>query len=341
MRVCVGSPGTFSTRKWRVGDARDLREVRDREHLGALGEALQRRGDGVRGHAADARVDLVEDERLAPGDGSERERDARELSARCGLGDRRERQARRSAGSRNATSSAPVAPSSRSRSSTRNSPSPMPSDASSSATASRERLRAAPRARVQRSAATRVHVRLGSCDRLPRRLDRIAAVAQRRPARARPPPRARASSVVRGRGEPALEIGDRAASRSSTPSSAPGSASSDATKRWRSLPSSPSRTARSRSSSAVAPSSGAMRSSGASARSARAASEAAPSPSSGAIGRGRGVRRLCELLDVPETLAPPEQLLLVAGAMPSVASTSACSSASRAATASASRVSSS
>ena len=43
IRVCVGSPGTFSTRKWRVRDARDLRKVRDREHLRALGEPLQRR----------------------------------------------------------------------------------------------------------------------------------------------------------------------------------------------------------------------------------------------------------------------------------------------------------
>ena len=96
--MCVGSPGTFSTRKCAVGDARDLREVRDREHLRALGEPLQRRGDRVRGHAADACVDLVEDERLAPGDGSEREGDPRELAARRRVGDRRERKARRSAG---------------------------------------------------------------------------------------------------------------------------------------------------------------------------------------------------------------------------------------------------
>ena len=76
-----------------VGDARDLRQVRDREHLSALGEPLQRRGDGVRGHAADAGVDLVEDERLATSNSSERESDARELSSRGGVGDRREREA--------------------------------------------------------------------------------------------------------------------------------------------------------------------------------------------------------------------------------------------------------
>ena len=79
-------------------DARDLREVRDREHLRALGEALQRRRDGVRRDAADAGVDLVEDERLAARDGRERERDPRELAARCRLGDRAEREARRSGG---------------------------------------------------------------------------------------------------------------------------------------------------------------------------------------------------------------------------------------------------
>ena len=45
MRVCVGSPGTFSTRKCAVGDARDLRQVRDRHHLRALGEPAQRLGD--------------------------------------------------------------------------------------------------------------------------------------------------------------------------------------------------------------------------------------------------------------------------------------------------------
>ena len=57
--------------------------------------------------------------------------------------------------------------------------------------------------------------------------------------------------------------------------------------------------------------------------------------------RGGCVRRFCELLDMPQPFAPAEQLVLVAAAIPSVASTSACSSASRNATASASRVNSS
>ena len=94
IRVCVGSPGTFSTRKCVVGDARDLREVRDREHLRPLREALERGGDRMCGHAADARVDLVEHERLAAGHRRECERDPRELAAGRRVRDRRERKAR-------------------------------------------------------------------------------------------------------------------------------------------------------------------------------------------------------------------------------------------------------
>ncbi len=77
----------------RVGDARDLWQVRDRDHLRPFGEPLQRGRDRVRGLAADARVDLVEDERLAPADRSDRERDARELAAGRGLRHRAEGQA--------------------------------------------------------------------------------------------------------------------------------------------------------------------------------------------------------------------------------------------------------
>src|SRR5215213_4904023 len=48
-----------------VRDARDLRQVRDRDDLRAQGEAPQRFCDRVGGRPADARVDLVEDDRLA------------------------------------------------------------------------------------------------------------------------------------------------------------------------------------------------------------------------------------------------------------------------------------
>src|SRR5438067_1176771 len=41
-----------------VGEYRDLRQVRDRDHLRALGEALQRAADRVCGLASDAGVDL-------------------------------------------------------------------------------------------------------------------------------------------------------------------------------------------------------------------------------------------------------------------------------------------
>ena len=72
-----------------LGEARDLRQVRDRDDLGALGQALERAADGVRGLAADARVELVEDERRAARDRGDGERDPRELAARGRLGDRR------------------------------------------------------------------------------------------------------------------------------------------------------------------------------------------------------------------------------------------------------------
>jgi hypothetical protein len=64
-----------------AGEARDLREVRDREHLRPTGKARQRLAHRVRRLPADARVDLVEDERLAARDRGDRERQPRELSA--------------------------------------------------------------------------------------------------------------------------------------------------------------------------------------------------------------------------------------------------------------------
>ena len=75
------------------GAARDLGEVGDREHLSPLGQAGEGIGDGMRRPAADAGVDLVEDQRLPAPDGGDRERDARELPTGGRLGDRRERQA--------------------------------------------------------------------------------------------------------------------------------------------------------------------------------------------------------------------------------------------------------
>ncbi len=76
-----------------VGEARDLRQVRDRDHLGTSREAAKRLADRVRGLAADSGVDLVKHHRLAAGHSRDRERDPRELAARGGLGDRPEGQA--------------------------------------------------------------------------------------------------------------------------------------------------------------------------------------------------------------------------------------------------------
>src|SRR5262252_2289436 len=69
------------------GQPRDLREVSDRDHLRALGGTRERAPDGVRGLAADPRVELVEDQRVAAGDDGDRERDPRELAARGGVRD--------------------------------------------------------------------------------------------------------------------------------------------------------------------------------------------------------------------------------------------------------------
>ena len=49
-----------------AGERGDLRQVRDAEDLAALGELAQPRADRARGLAADAGVDLVEDERARP-----------------------------------------------------------------------------------------------------------------------------------------------------------------------------------------------------------------------------------------------------------------------------------
>ena len=75
-----------------VGDARDLRQVRDRQHLRALTEASQDIGDAMRGDASDAGVDLVEHDGLASRDRGDRESNAREFTARGRLRNRRERQ---------------------------------------------------------------------------------------------------------------------------------------------------------------------------------------------------------------------------------------------------------
>ena len=76
----------FVTRRWWCALRGDLREVRHAEHLRALPDAPEQLPDGLGDRAADARVDLVEDQRryragIAGGE-LQRETDARELAAR-------------------------------------------------------------------------------------------------------------------------------------------------------------------------------------------------------------------------------------------------------------------
>ena len=66
MRGVRGIAGHFLDAEVTIGDARDLREMRDRDDLRALAEAAQRLGDGVRRLTADAGVDLVKNERQLP-----------------------------------------------------------------------------------------------------------------------------------------------------------------------------------------------------------------------------------------------------------------------------------
>src|SRR5262249_61387165 len=57
-----------------IGERGDLRQVRDRHHLGMLGETPEQSPHRVGGLAADSGVDLLEHERLPPGDGRNCER---------------------------------------------------------------------------------------------------------------------------------------------------------------------------------------------------------------------------------------------------------------------------
>src|SRR5215217_4730924 len=74
-----------------IGERRDLRQVRDADHLAPGGEVAQLLAHRSCGLAADARVDLVEDERAGPGLGRsthQRQHHARELAARGDLAQR-------------------------------------------------------------------------------------------------------------------------------------------------------------------------------------------------------------------------------------------------------------
>ena len=207
MRVCVGSPGIFSTRKCAVGDARDLREMRDRQHLRALGEALERRRDGVRRDAADAGVDLVEDERLA------RPRPPR-ARARCARARRPRRSRRpgrtggpRSGGRGTRPRRRPSGPA-RARAARRGTR-PPPCRAPAARPRPPARTRSACARRSSRSASASASMRASPRRPPPARPPRPGRARRQR----RRAPRARRRGaleqlVVRRRAEPALEIGD-------------------------------------------------------------------------------------------------------------------------------------
>ena len=338
MRVWVGSPATFSTRKCRsatlaiCGRCVIVSTCAPSDSLWRVGR------DRMRGHSADARVDLVEDERLAARHRGERERDPRELAAGRRLGDRAERQARVRPDEEDglvgaARAGVALAELDQKLALPHAEPLQLRRDRVGEGT----RVRAAHRPQLLGEGAD---PRLRGRDGLRRGGHRVADPQPRR--------RPRAARRRRGRGAPPATrrrsgAGDRRSAQ-------------DAPRRRRARPGRPrarrgthagrspisrSRTATSRSSAAAAPSSGAIRSSGASARSARAASEAAPSPSSGEIATvasaaASSSSATCRSRSRCARSASPSP-----GSRPSVSSTSAVSSASRAAAASASRVSSS
>ena len=93
IRVWVGSPGTFSTRKWASATLAICGRCVIVSTCARVAKSTEDLCDTVRSDAADPGIDLVEDDRLAPGDRGQGKRDPRELAARCGVGDRAERKA--------------------------------------------------------------------------------------------------------------------------------------------------------------------------------------------------------------------------------------------------------
>ena len=190
--VCVGSPGTFSTRKWRsarlaicgrcviVTTCARARELRERLATAcAVSPPMP---------ASISSKTIVS----PPRDGRDRQRDARQLAARGRLGGRRERQARVRADEERRPRPCPVAPGSRLASSARNSPSPRPSAVRAAPTASANGPAAA-RAELREPRRERRRTR-SSASAAPRRrrervgagLARVQLLAGRPPARAAP-----------------------------------------------------------------------------------------------------------------------------------------------------------
>ena len=321
-----------------VGDARDLGQVRDRQHLCALGEALQRRRDRVRSLAADAGVDLVEDHRLASSDGGDRERDARELAPGGGLRDRPEREPGVRADQENGLVDARRAGIALAQLDAE-----LPLAHADAAQLLRDGVGERGGGRLPRRAQPGCELRPSSPLRPP------APRLRRRPGRARP----RAPPARPGRPQPA-RAGRRSPLRRSggvRPRSAP--ARPRRARAGRAPPPARrgTRGGRSRPRAAAAPglaaprrraaSSGASRSSGASERSAAAASPVAPSPSSGASASAARAAPSASSVTCRSRSRSSRSDCSPPASKPSVASTSAVSSRRRASSAAAPRVSSS
>ncbi len=189
-----------------VGDAGYLWQMGDRQHLRLLAEALERRRHRVRGHAADAGVDLVEDERLSARDRGERESDAGELAAGGRFRHGTERKPwfgpdQKDGLVRCRSGQARARPSS-----TRNSPSPIPSSLSSAATASASRSTCARRTALSSSARAR-HAGLRRRDRVRSGRNRVLSCS-RLVELTSGVRRSLEELVERRRRETALEVGD-------------------------------------------------------------------------------------------------------------------------------------
>ena len=281
IRVWVGSPGTFSTRKWRSARLAICGRWVIVTTWARLAEPLEGAADRVRRLAADAGVDLVEDHRLAAADRRDRERDARQLAARGRVGDRCERQARGSAGSGTTTSSAPVGPGSRSRSSTAELALPHADAAQLLGDRLLERAERARHARPGARTASSTGLRLRGGELLGGGAGRVVACLDRLQL-APGLGGAREQLLVARAVEAALRVGDPVEARLDLLEPA---RARPRARRGRRAARSPSRAGGARRRAARSParsSSGASRSSGATARSASAARPAAPSPSSGA-----------------------------------------------------------
>ena len=315
MRVWVGSPGTFSTRKCRSASAAICGRCVIVITCARSREPLQDAADGVRGLAADAGVDLVEDERLAA-------RDRRRSRARCGEssppeavsatgangrpGVRADEEDRLVAAGRAGLRARAARTRTRRRPCRRRAARPRP----------RRRTRRAAALRSARSSAASSPCALSAAASAARgRVRGIDAVRRAPRARRALPRRARAAPRRSGSGSGASpRRSGRASPRA--PRAVPGSASSDARNACSSDAVSRRRSSTSRSSSPARFSSGASASSGATARS---ATRDEPRRAFALVGRerlGGCGGRLRELGDVPEPLALGAQRVLRAGLEP-------------------------